>query len=698
MKVIHITYHEGTKKNIENVCNYFQYSLETEIPKYPLYISNKFANELWKENSERWKKYDVAIFSDTSMLARPFLENINKHSLKIIIYITNRFHWGDFELKDKAFLHLYSTLSNHKRVFFCADNRFDQYWASSFNIHFYFNDIIRLYPIIKQPSKYINPRFFVYNRGPPTQIYTKNLNKLNIDYDMYGGINFPKFKDQSHIAEYKAIIHLPYQTNIQSLYENLGYGIVYIIPSQKCITEWILNEDWYYWEEKTNMKGKIIESIELSEWYQKENEDMFVYFDNWEDLKRKTLETDFEKKQNIIHEKIYKYNNITIHKWKEIFLNNTNETLIAKNIEYKNINNLPTFVTCFYDIRKLENIDKKHNRQIDKYLELASQFYLKLPYPIIFFTDDDEIMLFVKKKREENGLLHLTDLYHEPFENTYFYHTKNKIEELQKEFFIMNGDRNHETPLYIILNNNKFHFIEKSIEKNPFQSTHFIWMDFGINHVAKNTEKIHEWVHHVPDKIKQLCINPYLENEDRKIFFKYIYHHTAGGLFSGNIHYLKIYIQKFKDMIEKIYSENWYQIDEAIMTMVQRDNIDIFDLYYGDYEGIISNYMKPIHNLSLISIMLEKAKKMDRNDYLFKICYFLIPYFQNIENQKKEFFVDFIQKNIICNYYQNHKKLLPEIIDLININIKNNNQNLITLIKHNQYNLSFYLNKDSIQL
>ena len=78
--------------------------------------------------------------------------------------------------------------------------------------------------------------------------------------------------------------------------------------------------------------------------------------------------------------------------------------------------------------------------------------------------------------------------------------------------------------------------MEKSIEKNPFQSTHFIWMDFGINHVAKNTEKIHEWVYHIPDKIKQLCINPYLENDNRKDFIKYIYHHTAGGLFSGNIH------------------------------------------------------------------------------------------------------------------------------------------------------------------
>jgi 3-deoxy-D-manno-octulosonate 8-phosphate phosphatase (KDO 8-P phosphatase) len=55
--------------------------------------------------------------------------------------------------------------------------------------------------------------------------------------------------------------------------------------------------------------------------------------------------------------------------------------------------------------------------------------------------------------------------------------------------------------MYIILNNNKFDFIQSAIEVNPYNSSHFIWMDFGINHVALNTEKISEWIHKVPDKI-----------------------------------------------------------------------------------------------------------------------------------------------------------------------------------------------------
>jgi hypothetical protein len=61
-----------------------------------------------------------------------------------------------------------------------------------------------------------------------------------------------------------------------------------------------------------------------------------------------------------------------------------------------------------------------------------------------------------------------------------------------------------------------------------------VYIDFGINHVAQNCEQIHDWILYIPDKIKQLCINPFIENIDYKEYFQYIYHNVAGGLFSGS--------------------------------------------------------------------------------------------------------------------------------------------------------------------
>ena len=358
----------------------------------------------------------------------------------------------------------------------------------------------------------------------------------------------------------------------------------------------------------------------------------------------------------------------------------------------------PTIVTMIYDIRKLENDTIEHNRKVNNYIELAKNFLLKLPYPIVVFIDNDEKEIYdaLYKIRADNFLLHLTYIYKLDFKETYFYKDLSKIEELQQKFCIRNGDLNHETPLYVILNNNKFCFMERTIELNPFNSSHFIWMDFGINHVARDTDFIHEWINKVPDKIKQLCINPYIENIEPKTYFQNIYHNCAGGLFSGSKENMLTYIELFKQKTEQIYSEDWYQIDEAVMTMVQRENYELFDFFYGDYEGIISNYLKPLHSWWLINSNIEKCLRMNSTKYLYNILIYLDSYFLLEENQNSGGFYKYITNNIICNYYQNSHRLRNEVVYLINLKLEKDDQNVRDILNFNKNNLNYYENKDMI--
>ena len=285
------------------------------------------------------------------------------------------------------------------------------------------------------------------------------------------------------------------------------------------------------------------------------------------------------------------------------------------------MNSDPTVVTAFYNIRKMEN-DPEYTlrRNIDEYLDFAKL----IKQPLIIFIDDEcdveFICDFIKVNRSNK-----TYIYKLSFKGTYFYPYLERITELRESYIIENRNYHHESPYYIILNNNKFDFMEKAIELNIFNSSHFVWIDFGINHVAQNCEEFDNWVYKIPDKIKQMCLNPYLEGDGTsdKQFFKFIYHHTSGGLFSGNIENMKKYIDFFKKKVDVIYNDDWYQIDEAIMTMVQRENLDLFDLYYGDYQGIISNYLRPIHNIDLIERGLEKAKIFNSIAYINNISSFL---------------------------------------------------------------------------
>ena len=361
------------------------------------------------------------------------------------------------------------------------------------------------------------------------------------------------------------------------------------------------------------------------------------------------------------------------------------------------MNSLPTIVTMFYDIRKRENSENNQTlKQTNKYFDLASNFILRLPYPLIIFMDHDNADLELIVKNIRKDLTKFTFIYKINFEDTYFYRYNHIISDIQKHFIIYNSDKNKDTPLYITLNNNKFFCLEESIKHNFFNSSHFIWLDFGINHVAKNVQDIHKWILNIPDKIKQLCLNPYVENNNRKDFFRNIYHHTAGGLFTGSKENILKYIDLFKTTHENVLNDNWYQLDEAIMTMVQRDNPDLFQLYYGDYEGIISNYLQPTFSMDLIIKGFYKCFNFNDMTFLFNMCLYLLPYFELNENQNNQIFYNFIIYNIVSNYYCNNKLLLLRIIRIINNKILSDDGIMKQLIKYNGYNLDYYDNKNAI--
>lgn len=65
-----------------------------------LHISPEYADILWTSYQDIAKEFDTVIITDTAMYARAFLQNMDKHTLNIIIYITNRFDWGLFDTHD----------------------------------------------------------------------------------------------------------------------------------------------------------------------------------------------------------------------------------------------------------------------------------------------------------------------------------------------------------------------------------------------------------------------------------------------------------------------------------------------------------------------------------------------------------------------------------------------------------------------
>jgi len=300
------------------MCKLLGYQLTTLGWPYHYYINKNEADDIFKKYENFIKTFTHIIFTDTSMVARPFLQNLSKHNCGLIIYITNRLNWGIWEFEDTHFNELYSTTSFNERVTFTSDNKYDMFFAQDLAVFFKDKSITRLIPyiepddIIRQP---LNNRFFVYNRGTNIEYYQEELKTNEIEYDVYGE-GFSRFKNQAHICEYLGIIHLPYQVNIQSLYENLAYNIIYFIPSYDFIQE-LLKSKWYYWEEKDRTTFLLQKSIELSEWYTEENRHLFVYFDSWEDLKKQTRNIDVVSKKRVIQKHMRENQEGNLQKWQK---------------------------------------------------------------------------------------------------------------------------------------------------------------------------------------------------------------------------------------------------------------------------------------------------------------------------------------------------------------------------------------------
>ena len=283
-----------------------------------------------------------------------------------------------------------------------------------------------------------------------------------------------------------------------------------------------------------------------------------------------------------------------------------------------------TITTCLYDIRKKENSTCQNVTGLDDYLKL-SQHMLSLRLPLVIYTDDDFIMDHVYKTRAEYGLLEKTLIVRLPFEQTFFYKDLDILKQRMQEYTIGNWNKDKDTPLYTLLNNNKFDFLQRTIDANPFGTEFFLWMDMGIQHCTKATKKQWldvsetwpEFISQDKEHIHQLRIHTVLKAPEMswKDYFRMIYHHVAGGLFGGYKDRVLEYINLFKSQWHKIiYEEEWWQLDEAVMTIITETYPEKFRFFYGDYDGLIANFIKSKKSFHLIFQTAERyvnAKKYD---------------------------------------------------------------------------------------
>lgn len=269
-----------------------------------------------------------------------------------------------------------------------------------------------------------------------------------------------------------------------------------------------------------------------------------------------------------------------------------------------------TFVSMFFDLAKHENLPRRNS---SKYLKDA-EFLLSQDINLVLYLEPDfaiDCMMFREKLGlEKKTLIIVMDVNELPY-----YPYLPKIKECREKNPMKNGSPIKDTPLYIATVWSKLPLIVETIQLNYFGTTHFAWIDFGISYVAKQDFIYSDLIFNVSeDKIRLLFLRPVFPEDfsplnkttkgETRLDFKHYYEVERGiaaaGYMTGSIQAWRLFNTLFDKEVKLLLEENFAPSEQQIFPVLVVKNPNLFSLYRGDYDAILSNYKNfriSLHNI-----------------------------------------------------------------------------------------------------
>lgn len=212
---------------------------------------------------------------------------------------------------------------------------------------------------------------------------------------------------------------------------------------------------------------------------------------------------------------------------------------------------------------------------------------LEIPCPMIIFTDQPSL-LFLKEKRGKYPttflLMKLEELPYSKYADIFRYCRINNP--------IFNSDPKRDTIESTIFRLSLQYFILRSVELNPYTSTHFAWVDIRMRSNEIEWNKINQEIVK-RDRISLCCkrITSHRELEDRVLFYAWFRERIYTGLITGPAGKLKEVSELFVTEFLRCLRDGIAPTEEQIFTWIVTKNPQLFNLYYGEYAEILTKYI-----------------------------------------------------------------------------------------------------------
>lgn len=255
-----------------------------------------------------------------------------------------------------------------------------------------------------------------------------------------------------------------------------------------------------------------------------------------------------------------------------------------------------TLVTAYFDLTKMPDASPQIKaRSSAHYLEQHAQGTLCLDKNLIVFCEPenkDRVMAIRPRRLHDK-----TRVVTMSFEDMPLTKHRGRIIENRGGPWCPSDPRN--TASYYLLCMARYAMLKQAIRTNPFESTHFGWINVCIERMGpQNIMRLDEalaidrerfstcFIDYVPRSVVEDL--PTYFNGDRCLGRCSM----CSGFFTGSAHYMKEACDEIEHEFTRCLEAGYGHADEQLFSRVYFRRPELFDWYLGDYSEMITNYTR----------------------------------------------------------------------------------------------------------
>lgn len=285
-----------------------------------------------------------------------------------------------------------------------------------------------------------------------------------------------------------------------------------------------------------------------------------------------------------------------------------------------------TIVTAYFDLTRMPDASPEIKARSRTHYFQSACATLALDQPMIVYCEADA-MEELKAMRPQR-LHEKTRFIAVDFESLPLTKFRAQIQENRRTHPDYQGDPRN-TASYYLLCMARYALVKRAMEENPFSSTHFAWLNICIERMGyKNVAHLEDVFCGPPrDKVSMAHIDyiPRSELEPVSSYLKFGRCSFCSGFFTGRADYFKEFCDRVEAQFMTYLEAGYGHADEQLFCPVYYAKPELFEVYYADYQQMVTNYRYVYENTGITQrLVIPKSAAAGDMAVCSQACKFLL--------------------------------------------------------------------------